>query len=133
MVDWLTWPAELVLSAGGIVASWFVSKDSLSFVALQMGFALLVLAAVVSLFAYLPALVGYWRSRSQINRPLQLSVGRSYLRHCRMRCWRTVRRLGGGRTFCLRVRIPYERYIGWPNRTGRNAALFCDHRSSAKG
>src|SRR6516162_8486348 len=69
MVDWLTWPAELVLSAGGIVASWFVSKDSLSFVALQMGFALLVLAAVVSLFAYLPALVGYWRSRSQINRP----------------------------------------------------------------
>ena len=69
MVDWLTWPAELVLNAGGIVASWFVSKDSLSFVALQMGFALLVLAAVVSLFAYFPALVGYWRSRSQINRP----------------------------------------------------------------
>ena len=61
MVDWLTWPAELVLSAGGTVASWFVSRDSLSFVALQMGFALLVLAAVVSLFAYLPALVGYWR------------------------------------------------------------------------
>ena len=49
MVDWLIWPAELVLNAGGIVASWFVSKDSLSFVALQMGFALLVLAAVVSL------------------------------------------------------------------------------------
>ena len=65
MVDWLTWPAELVLGAGGIVASWFVSKDSLSFVALQMGFALVVLAAVVSLFAYLPALFGYLRSRSQ--------------------------------------------------------------------
>src|SRR6516165_8167980 len=69
MVDWLTWPAELVLGAGGIVASWFVSKDSLSFVALQMGFALVVLAAIVSLFAYLPALVRYWRSRSQTNRP----------------------------------------------------------------
>ena len=68
MVDWLTWPAELVLNAGGIVASWFVSKDSISFVTLQMGFALVVLAAIVSLFAYLPALVGYWRSRSQINR-----------------------------------------------------------------
>ena len=52
MVDWLTWPAELVLSAGGIVASWFVGKDSLSFVALQMGFALVVLAAIVSLFAF---------------------------------------------------------------------------------
>jgi hypothetical protein len=69
MVDWLTWPAELVLSAGGIVASWFVGKDSLSFVALQMGFALVVLAAIVSLFAYLPMLVGYWRSLSQTNRP----------------------------------------------------------------
>ena len=68
MIDWLTWPAELVLSAGGIVASWFVGRDSLSFVALQMGFALVVLAAIVSLFAYLPAFVGYWRSRSQINR-----------------------------------------------------------------
>jgi hypothetical protein len=67
MVDWLTWPAELVLSAGGIVAGWFVSNDSLSFVALQMGFALLVLAAVVSLFAYLPVLVGYWRSHPRAN------------------------------------------------------------------
>src|SRR6516164_410949 len=27
----------------------------------------------------------------------------------------------------------YERYIDWPNHTGGNAALFCDHRSSAKG
>ena len=65
MVDWLTWPAELVLSAGGIVASWFVSKDTPSFVALQMGFAVLVLAALVSLLAYLPPLIGYWRSRSR--------------------------------------------------------------------
>jgi membrane protein YdbS with pleckstrin-like domain len=68
MVDWLTWPAELVLSAGGVVASWFVSRDSFSFVAVQMGFGLIVLAAIVSLFAYLPALVGYWRSRSQMSR-----------------------------------------------------------------
>ena len=48
MVDWLTWPAELVLNAGGIVASWFVSKDSISFVALQMGFAFLCIFASVS-------------------------------------------------------------------------------------
>ena len=54
MVDWLTWPAELVLSAAGIVATWFVSRDSMSFIALQMGFALIVLAGIVSLFAYLP-------------------------------------------------------------------------------
>jgi len=69
MVDWLTWPAELLLSAGGIIASWFVSKDAPSFPAIQMGFGLLVLAAVVSLFAFLPTLVRYWRSRSRINRP----------------------------------------------------------------
>jgi hypothetical protein len=50
MADWITWPAQLVLSAGGVVASWFVSRESLSFVALRMGFALLVLAAIVSLF-----------------------------------------------------------------------------------
>lgn len=72
MVDWLTWltwPAELILSAGGIVTSWFVSRDSPSFEALQMGFASLVLAAIVSLFAFLPTSIGYWRSRSHINRP----------------------------------------------------------------
>jgi len=63
MIDWLTWPADLLLSAGGIVASWFASKDTPSYTALQMGFAVLVLAAVVSLFAYLPSLIGYLRSR----------------------------------------------------------------------
>jgi hypothetical protein len=64
MADWITWPAQVVLNAGGVVASWFVSRDSLSFIALQMGFALLVLAAIVSLFAYLQTLVGRWRSRA---------------------------------------------------------------------
>jgi hypothetical protein len=44
MVDWFTWPADLLLSAGGIVASWFVSKNASGFVPLQMGFALVVLA-----------------------------------------------------------------------------------------
>jgi hypothetical protein len=57
MVDWLTWPAELLLSAGGIVASWFVSKDTPGFVALQLWFSVLVFAAVVWLFAYLPSLI----------------------------------------------------------------------------
>jgi hypothetical protein len=63
MVDWLLWPADLLLSAGGIIAGWFASKDTPSFVALQMGFAVLVLAAVVSLIAYLPTFIGYLRSR----------------------------------------------------------------------
>jgi hypothetical protein len=62
MVDWLTWPAELLLSAGGIVASWFADKNTPSFLALQIGFAMLVLAAIVTLFAFLPVLVGNWRS-----------------------------------------------------------------------
>ena len=63
MVDWLTWPADLLLSAGGIVASWFVNKNTPSFLALQIGFSMLVLAAIVTLFAFLPVLVGNWRSR----------------------------------------------------------------------
>jgi hypothetical protein len=65
MVDWLTWPADLLLSAGGIIAGWFASKGTPRYTALQMGFAVLVLAAIVSLFAYLPSLIGYWRSRSR--------------------------------------------------------------------
>jgi hypothetical protein len=36
MVDWLTWPADLLLSAGGILAGWFASKDTPSYTALQM-------------------------------------------------------------------------------------------------
>lgn len=56
MVDWLIWPAQFLLNTGGIVASWFVGRDSLSFLALQMGFALLVLAAIVCLIAFLQTL-----------------------------------------------------------------------------
>jgi len=69
MIDWLLWPAQLLLNAGGIVASWFVSKDALSFLALQMGFALVVLAVIVYLFVFLQNLVGYWRSRPRADRP----------------------------------------------------------------
>jgi hypothetical protein len=62
MVDWLLWPAQFLLNAGGVVASWFVGRDSLSFLALQMGFALLVLAAIVLLIAFLQTL---WSRRRQ--------------------------------------------------------------------
>jgi hypothetical protein len=41
----------------------FAGKNTPSFLALQIGFAMLVLAAIVSLFAFLPVLVGNWRSR----------------------------------------------------------------------
>jgi hypothetical protein len=30
MVDWLTWPADLLLSAGGIVASGLLAKTQLA-------------------------------------------------------------------------------------------------------
>jgi len=63
MVNWLTWPADLLLSTGGIVASWFADKNTPSFIALQIGFSMLVLAAIVSLLAFLPVLIGNWRSR----------------------------------------------------------------------
>jgi hypothetical protein len=62
MVDWLTWPVQLLLSAGGIIASWFANKDTPTFLSLQVGFAFLVLAAIAILFAFLATLVGNWRS-----------------------------------------------------------------------
>jgi hypothetical protein len=47
---------------GGWVASWFLSKDAISFAVAQAMFATMVLAAVVTLIAYWQTLVGYWRS-----------------------------------------------------------------------
>jgi len=61
MVDWLTWPADLLLSAGGIVAGWFISKDAPSFIVVQMMVATLVLAAIVFLIAFLQALWSRWK------------------------------------------------------------------------
>ncbi len=72
MLDWLSWLADLLLSAGAVVASWFVGKDAPSFVVIQMMVATLVLAAVVSLIVYWQSLVEYWRSRwktPQTKRP----------------------------------------------------------------
>ena len=63
MLDWLSWPADLLLNAGGIVASWFVSKDASSFVVIQAMVATLVLAAVVSVFVYWESLIEYFQSR----------------------------------------------------------------------
>ena len=38
MLDWLTRPADCLLSAGGLVAGWFFSKDAISFTVVQMMF-----------------------------------------------------------------------------------------------
>jgi len=56
MLDWLTKPADWLLSAGSAVASWFIDKDTdaARFAGMQMMIATLVLAAAV-------ALVIYWR------------------------------------------------------------------------
>jgi hypothetical protein len=37
MADWLTWPADLLMSAGGIVAGWFAGKNTPTFLSLQIG------------------------------------------------------------------------------------------------
>ena len=63
MLDWLLWPADELLSAGGYFASWFASKDTPGFLLLQMMMATLVLAAIVSLIVYWQSLVDYFRSR----------------------------------------------------------------------
>ena len=56
MLDWLTRPADWLLSAGGVVASWFFSKDAASFTVVQMMF------AFPSLIVFWQTLVEYWRS-----------------------------------------------------------------------
>ena len=60
MLDWLLWPAELLLAAGAAVASLFTNKDTINFVLIQMMVATLVLAAIVSLIVLLERLVRYW-------------------------------------------------------------------------
>jgi hypothetical protein len=62
MLDWLTWPADLLLSIGGWAASWFISRNATNFDIVQMMFATLVLAAFVGLIAYWRTLFDYWRS-----------------------------------------------------------------------
>jgi hypothetical protein len=62
MLDWLTWPADLLLRIGGVVAGWFFSKDATSFTVVQMMVATLVLAALVALLVFWQTLFEYWRS-----------------------------------------------------------------------
>ena len=52
MLDWLTWPANLLLNTAAVIESWFVSKASVDFGLIQMALAVLLLAAVVALIAY---------------------------------------------------------------------------------
>jgi hypothetical protein len=59
MLDWLTWPANLLLSIRGWAASWFLSRDPTNFDVVQMMFATLVLVALI---AYWQTLFEYWRS-----------------------------------------------------------------------
>jgi hypothetical protein len=66
MLDWLTWPATVLLRAGGVVAGWIVSEDAPSFLVIQMMVATLVLAAAVTSIVYLQSLSDYWRSRWKI-------------------------------------------------------------------
>jgi membrane protein YdbS with pleckstrin-like domain len=63
LLDWLTWPANLLLAVGAVVANWFVSEDAPGFAVIQMMVATLVLAAVVSLIVYLQSLTDFFRSR----------------------------------------------------------------------
>jgi len=60
--DWLTWPADQLLRIGGVVAAWFFSEDATGFILVKMGFATLVLAAIVALFVFWQTVVEYCRS-----------------------------------------------------------------------
>jgi hypothetical protein len=62
LVDWLTWPADQLLRIGGVVAAWFFNEDATGFTLVQLGFAMLVLAAFVAVIVFWQALVEYCRS-----------------------------------------------------------------------
>jgi hypothetical protein len=63
MLDWLTWPADLLLNAGAAVASLFFGADEPNFAVVQMMVATLILAAVVSLMVFWRAIVEFCRAR----------------------------------------------------------------------
>jgi hypothetical protein len=63
MLDWLTWPADLLLNAGAAVAGLFFGADQPNFVVVQMMVATLILAAVVSLMVFWRGLVEFCRAR----------------------------------------------------------------------
>jgi hypothetical protein len=65
MLNWLLWPAELLLAFGAAVASLFTSKDTINFLLIQMMVATLVLVAIVSLIVLLQRSVRYWWSRKE--------------------------------------------------------------------
>jgi len=67
MLDWLTWPANLLLNTAAVIESWFVSKGSVNFGLIQMALAVLLLAAVVALIAYWQWLV-QWVVESRRSR-----------------------------------------------------------------
>jgi hypothetical protein len=62
MPDWLTWPADLLMWIGGVVAGWFFTKESSSFTNVQTACAALVLAALVTLLVYWRSLFEFCRS-----------------------------------------------------------------------
>jgi hypothetical protein len=77
MTDWLTWPADLLLSAGGFFARWLVSEDEPSFVLLQMAFAILIVAAFVFLVAWWRTLIVYRQLREKPQEKQDAFAGRS--------------------------------------------------------
>jgi hypothetical protein len=68
MPDWLTWPADLLLGIGGIITSWFISKDESSFEGIQTMVAILLLAALVASIVHGQTLAEFVRLALQASR-----------------------------------------------------------------
>jgi|SoiMethySBSTD1v2_1073268.scaffolds.fasta_scaffold375877_2 hypothetical protein len=58
----IQWFSDLLLGAGGAVASFIMNTDAVGFPVLQMMIATLVLAAVVATIVYWRSLLDYWHS-----------------------------------------------------------------------
>ncbi len=68
MPDWFTWPADLLLSIGGIVTSWFISKDASSFGGIQTMVSMLLLAVLVGCIAYRQSVADVFRLALRTSR-----------------------------------------------------------------
>lgn len=59
----LTWLVRIVLALSGVVAGWFVARESPNFSLVQMAASLLLITIVIAVATFLPSLLAWLRDR----------------------------------------------------------------------
>jgi hypothetical protein len=65
MLDWIYWPATLLLDMAATLTILFVARDAPGFPVVQMMIATLLLAAIVAVAMYLQLLIEFLRTRRE--------------------------------------------------------------------